>query len=313
MPGYLRFVRGVIDSNDLPLNVSREILQQNRIIDTIRSNAVKKVLNLLTDLAANNKEKYATFWKEFGRALKEGLLEDHANHESITRLLRFASTASTSETQDVSLEDYVARMKEGQDKIYYITADSYTAAKDSPLLEIFKKKGIEVLFFSDPVDLLLEPELPEFNGKKLQSVSRGALDLTKLEDEQEKEEQQKSEGEVKDLLVRFKEALGEKVKEVRASSRLTTSPACLVVGEYDIDPNLKRLLQAAGQAIPGDKPILEVNPQHPIIVKLRDEKDEKRITDWAYILFDQSVLSMGEKLDNPVDFVNRLNDLLSQL
>ncbi len=313
MPGYLRFVRGVIDSNDLPLNVSREILQQNRIIDTIRSNAVKKVLNLLTDLAANNKEKYATFWKEFGRALKEGLLEDHANHESITRLLRFASTASTSETQDVSLEDYAARMKEGQDKIYYITADSYTAAKDSPLLEIFKKKGIEVLFFSDPVDLLLEPELPEFNGKKLQSVSRGALDLTKLEDEQEKEEQQKSEGEVKDLLVRFKEALGEKVKEVRASSRLTTSPACLVVGEYDIDPNLKRLLQAAGQAIPGDKPILEVNPQHPIIVKLRDEKDEKRITDWAYILFDQSVLSMGEKLDNPVDFVNRLNDLLSQL
>src|SRR5947207_1113200 len=313
MPGYLRFVRGVIDSNDLPLNVSREILQQNRIIDTIRSNAVKKVLNLLTDLAANNKEKYATFWKEFGRALKEGLLEDHANHESITRLLRFASTASTSETQDVSLEDYVARMKEGQDKIYYITADSYTAAKDSPLLEIFKKKGIEVLFFSDPVDLLLEPELPEFNGKKLQSVSRGALDLTKLEDEQEKEEQQKSEGEVKDLLVRFKEALGEKVKEVRASSRLTTSPACLVVGEYDIDPNLKRLLQAAGQAIPGDKPILEVNPQHPIIVKLRDEKDEKHITDWAYILFDQSVLSMGEKLDNPVDFVNRLNDLLSQL
>ncbi|HEX6552580.1 MAG TPA: molecular chaperone HtpG [Ktedonobacteraceae bacterium] len=313
MPGYLRFVRGVIDSNDLPLNVSREILQQNRIIDIIRSNAVKKVLNLLTDLAANNKEKYATFWKEFGRALKEGLLEDHANHESITRLLRFASTASTSETQDVSLEDYVARMKEGQDKIYYITADSYTAAKDSPLLEIFKKKGIEVLFFSDPVDLLLEPELPEFNGKKLQSVARGALDLTKLEDEQEKEEQQKSEGEVKDLLVRFKEALGEKVKEVRASSRLTTSPACIVVGEYDIDPNLKRLLQASGQAIPGDKPILEVNAQHPIIVKLRDEKDEKRITDWAYILFDQSVLSMGEKLDNPVDFVNRLNDLLSQL
>ena len=313
MPGYLRFVRGVIDSNDLPLNVSREILQQNRIIDIIRSNAVKKVLNLLTDLAANNKEKYATFWKEFGRALKEGLLEDHANHESITKLLRFASTASTSETQDVTLEDYVARMKEGQDKIYYITADSYTAAKDSPLLEIFKKKGIEVLFFSDPVDLLLEPELPEFNGKKLQSVARGALDLTKLEDEQEKEEQQKSEGEVKDLLVRFKEALGEKVKEVRASSRLTTSPACIVVGEYDIDPNLKRLLQASGQAIPGDKPILEVNAQHPIIVKLRDEKDEKRITDWAYILFDQSVLSMGEKLDNPVDFVNRLNDLLSQL
>ncbi|TMC87882.1 MAG: molecular chaperone HtpG, partial [Chloroflexi bacterium] len=263
--GVKLYVRRVFIMDDAEKLMPGYLLQQNRIIDTIRSNAVKKVLNLLTDLAANNKEKYATFWKEFGRALKEGLLEDHANHESITRLLRFASTASTSETQDVSLEDYVARMKEGQDKIYYITADSYTAAKDSPLLEIFKKKGIEVLFFSDPVDLLLEPELPEFNGKKLQSVSRGALDLTKLEDEQEKEEQQKSEGEVKDLLVRFKEALGEKVKEVRASSRLTTSPACLVVGEYDIDPNLKRLLQAAGQAIPGDKPILEVNPQHPII------------------------------------------------
>jgi molecular chaperone HtpG len=313
MPGYLRFVRGVIDSNDLPLNVSREILQQNRIIDTIRSNAVKKVLNLLSDLAANNKEKYATFWQEFGRALKEGMLEDQANHESLTKLLRFASTASSGETQDVSLEEYVAHMKEGQDKIYYITADSYTAAKDSPLLEIFKKKSIEVLFFSDPVDLLLEPELPEFNGIRLQSVSRGAIDLTKLEDEQEKEEQQKTESEIKELLERFKQILDEKVKDVRASTRLTSSPACLVVDEYDLDPNLRRLLKASGQAIPGDKPILEINPQHPIIIKLKDEGDEKRFTDWAYILFDQSVLSTGEKLDNPVDFVNRLNELLSQL
>ena len=313
LPGYLRFVRGVIDSNDLPLNISREILQQNKIIDTIRSNAVKKVLNLLSDLAANNREKYATFWQEFGRALKEGMLEDHANRESLTKLLRFASTASSNETQDVSLEDYVARMKEGQEKIYCITADSYAAAKDSPLLEIFKKKGVEVLFFSDPVDLLLEPELPEFNGKRFQSVSRGEIDLTKLEDEQEKEEQQKSEGEVKELLERFKQILGEKVKDVRASTRLTSSPACLVVDEYDIDPNLRRLLKAAGQAIPGDKPILEINAQHPIIVKLKEEKDEKRFTDWAYILFDQSVLSTGEKLDNPVDFVNRLNELLSQL
>jgi molecular chaperone HtpG len=313
MPGYLRFVRGVIDSNDLPLNVSRELLQQNRMIDTIRSNAVKKVLNLLNDLATNNKEKYATFWQEFGRALKEGLLEDHPNHDTLTRLLRFASTNSASETQDVSLEDYVARMKEGQDKIYYITADSYAAAKNSPLLEIFKKKGIEVLLFSDAVDLLLEPELTEFNGTQFQSVSRGEIDLTKLEDEQEKEEHQKTEGELKDLLERFKQVLGEKVKDVRASTRLTTSPACLVVGEYDIDPNLKRLLKSAGQEIPGDKPILEVNPQHPIIVKLRDGQDEKRFTDWAYILFDQSILSAGEKLDNPVDFVNRLNELLAQL
>ena len=313
MPGYLRFVRGVIDSNDLPLNVSRELLQQNRIIDTIRSNAVKKVLNLLSDLATNNKEKYATFWQEFGRALKEGLLEDHPNHDTLTRLLRFASTNSASETQDVALEDYVARMKEGQDKIYYITADSYAAAKNSPLLEIFKKKGIEVLLFSDAVDLLLEPELTEFNGTQFQSVSRGEIDLTKLEDEQEKEEHQKTEGELKDLLERLKQVLGEKVKDVRASTRLTTSPACLVVGEYDIDPNLKRLLKSAGQEIPGDKPILEINPQHPIIVKLRDGQDEKRFTDWAYILFDQSILSAGEKLDNPVDFVNRLNELLAQL
>jgi molecular chaperone HtpG len=313
LPGYLRFVRGVIDSNDLPLNISREILQQNKIIDTIRSNAVKKVLNLLSDLAANNREKYATFWQEFGRALKEGMLEDHANRESLTKLLRFASTASSNETHDVSLEDYVARMKEGQEKIYYITADSYAAAKDSPLLEIFKKKGVEVLFFSDPVDLLLEPELPEFDGKRFQSVSRGEIDLTKLEDEQEKEELQKSEGEVKELLERFKQILDEKVKDVRTSTRLTSSPACLVVDEYGIDPNLRRLLKAAGQAIPGDKPILEINAQHPIIVKLKEEKDEKRFTDWAYILFDQSVLSTGEKLDNPVDFVNRLNELLSQL
>ena len=313
MPGYLRFVRGVIDSNDLPLNVSRELLQQNRIIDTIRSNAVKKVLNLLSDLATNNTEKYATFWQEFGRALKEGLLEDHPNHDTLTRLLRFASTNSASETQDVSFEDYVARMKEGQDKIYYITADSYAAAKNSPLLEIFKKKGIEVLLFSDAVDLLLEPELTEFNGTQFQSVSRGEIDLTKLEDEQEKEEHQKTEGELKDLLERLKQVLGEKVKDVRASTRLTTSPACLVVGEYDIDPNLKRLLKSAGQEIPGDKPILEINPQHPIIVKLRDGQDEKRFTDWAYILFDQSILSAGEKLDNPVDFVNRLNELLAQL
>jgi len=315
MPGYLRFVRGVIDSNDLPLNVSREILQQNRMIDAIRSNAVKKVLGLLTDMAANEKEKYATFWQEFGRVLKEGLLEDNANRETIARLLRFASTYSAGETQDVSLEEYVARLKEGQDKIYYITADSYEAAKNSPLLEIFRKKGIEVLLLSDPVDHLLGPELGEFNGIQLQSISRGELDLSKLKDEQEqeKEESQESAGEVKELIERFKTVLGEKVKDVRTTTRLTTSPACLVVGEYDLDPSLKRLLKAAGQTIPNDQPILEINPHHPIILKLRNEADDKRFTDWAYILFDQSVLSMGEKLDNPVDFVNRLNDLLAQL
>jgi molecular chaperone HtpG len=313
MPRYLRFVRGVVDSNDLPLNVSREILQQNRLIDTMRSNATKKVLGLLGDLAANNKEKYATFWQEFGRVLKEGILEDAANRETIAKLLRFSSTHTSSETQDVSLEDYIGRMKEGQDKIYFITADSFGAANNSPLLEIFKKKGVEVLLLTDQIDYLWETELPEFKGIALQSVSRGEVDLSKLEDTQEKEEQQKAEEGAKDLIERFKKTLSEKVKDVRATSRLTTSPACLVVDEYGIDPSLKRLLEAAGQKLPNDKPILEINPKHPIIMKLKDVTDEKRFTDWAYILFDQSLLSIGEKLENPVEFVNRLNDLLSQL
>ena len=313
MPRYLRFIRGVVDSSDLPLNVSREILQQNRLIDSMRASATKKVLGLLTEMAANDKEKYAKFWTEFGRVLKEGILEDSANRETIAKLLRFASSQSGSETQDVSLEDYVGRMKEGQDKIYYITAESYAAAKGSPLLEVFNKKGVEVLLLSDPVDLLLEPDLPEFNGIALQSVSRGEVDLSKLEDEQEKEEKQKAEEGAKDLVGRFKLVLSEKVKDVRTTTRLTTSPACLVMDQYGIDPSLKRLLESAGQKLPNDKPILEINPQHPIIMRLKDVADEKRFTDWAYILFDQSVLSIGEKLDNPTDFVNRLNELLAQL
>ncbi|GCE05931.1 molecular chaperone HtpG [Dictyobacter aurantiacus] len=313
MPRYLRFIRGVIDSNDLPLNVSREILQQNRMIDAIRSNSTKKVLGLFTDMARNSPEKYATFWKEFGRVIKEGLLEDHNNRDTLAKLLRFATSTSGSETQNVSLEEYVGRMKEGQDKIYYIVADSYAAAKDSPLLEIFKKKGIEVLLLSDPVDHLALPELREFDGKQLQSVSKGEVDLSKLEDEQEKEEQQKSADEAKDLLERLKQVLGEEVKDVRTTNRLTTSPACLVVDEYGIDPSLKRLLQSAGQQIPNDKPILEINPQHPLVVRIKGEADEQRFSDWAHVLFDQSVLSSGEQLENPVTFVNRLNSLLAQL
>jgi molecular chaperone HtpG len=313
MPGYLRFVRGIVDSNDLPLNISREILQHNKLIEMIRSNAVKKVLGMLTDLAANDEQKYATFWKEFGRVLKEGLAEDPGNRETIAKLLRFASTTSASETQDVSLETYVARMKEGQDKIYYNIADSYDAAKDSPLLEVFKKKGIEVLLLSDPVDYILEPELSEFNGIQFQSVSRGAVDLGKLEDEQEKQEQQKAAGEFKDLVERVKTVLGEKVKDVRTTTRLTSSPACLVVDEYGIDPGLERLLKAAGQTVPTTKPIMEINPHHPIILKMKNESDEQRFSDWSWILFDQSVLSLGEQLENPVKFVNRLNDLLTQL
>jgi molecular chaperone HtpG len=313
MPGYLRFVRGIVDSNDLPLNISREILQHNKLIEMIRSNAVKKVLGMLTDLTSNDEQKYATFWKEFGRAFKEGLAEDPGNRETIAKLLRYASTASANETQDISLETYVARMKEGQDKIYYNIADSYDAAKDSPLLEVFKKKGIEVLLLSDPVDYILEPELSEFNGIQFQSVSRGVVDLGKLEDEQEKEEQQKVADEFKDLVERVKTALGEKVKDVRTTTRLTSSPACLVVDEYGIDPGLERLLKAAGQTVPTSKPIMEINPHHPIILKMKNEGDEQRFSDWSWILFDQSILSLGEQLENPVKFVNRLNDLLAQL
>ena len=313
MPSYLRFVRGVVDSSDLPLNVSRELLQQNKVLDTIRSNATKKVLGLLADLAKNEPEKYATFWKEFGRALKEGIPEDSTNKEAISKLLRFSSTLTSSETQDISFQDYVDRMKEGQDKIYYITAETFAAAKESPLLEIFKKKDIEVLLLSDPVDYVLGTELFEYDGKPLQSVSKGEIDLSKMEDAQEKEEQEKAASESQELTEHLKKVLSEKVKDVRVTSRLTTSPACLVVGEYDIDPNLQRMLKAVGQSIPNTKPILEINPAHALVRKLKEVQDEQRFTDWALVLFDQSVLSAGEQLEDPVRFVNRLNDLLTQL
>jgi molecular chaperone HtpG len=313
MPSYLRFVRGVVDSSDLPLNVSRELLQQNKVLDTIRSNATKKVLGLLADLAKNEPEKYATFWKEFGRAFKEGIPEDSTNKDAIAKLLRFSSTHTSSETQDVSFEDYVGRMKEGQDKIYYITAETFAAAKESPLLEIFKKKDIEVLLLSDPVDYVLGTELFEYDGKPLQSVSKGEIDLSKMEDAQEKEEQEKAASESQELTEHLKKVLSEKVKDVRVTSRLTTSPACLVVGEYDIDPNLQRLLKSVGQSIPNTKPILEINPTHALVRKLKEVQDEQRFTDWALVLFDQSVLSAGEQLEDPVRFVNRLNDLLTQL
>ncbi len=317
MPSYLRFVRGVVDSNDLPLNVSREILQQNRLVDNMRSSAVKKVLSVLSDLSTKEPEKYATFWKEFGRVLKEGLAEDHANQGTLAKLLRFASTHNSGDEQTVSLEDYVGRMKSGQEKIYFITADSYAAAKDSPLLEIFKKKGVEVLLLSDPVDYLFGTELHEFDGKPLQSVVKGAIDLSKVEDEpgteKSEEEQQPSANEIDALIERLKKALGEQVADVQVTTRLTTSPACLVVGEYDIDPSLQRILKAVGQSVPSMKPILEINPTHAIIRRIKDEENEQRFGDWANVLYDQSVLSMGEQLENPVRFVNRLNDLLAHL
>ena len=320
IPGYLRFLRGVIDSNDLPLNVSREILQQNRMVEAIRTNAVKKVLGLLSDMAKNEPEKYAKFWKTFGRALKEGIAEDHANQETLAKLFRFSSTLSNGDAQDVSLETYVARMKEGQDKIYFITAESYAAAKDSPLLEIFKQKGVEVLLLSDPVDYLFGTEMHEFEKLPLQSVSRGELDLSKIvtpegeaSAESKNEVEQGSADEIQKLLDRLKETLKDEVKEVRVTTRLTSSPACLVVGDNDLDPQLLRLLKSAGQPVPISKPILEINAHHAIVGKLLHEQDEQRFADWAAILYDQSVLSLGEQLENPVRFVNRLNNLLSQL
>ncbi|HEX2910508.1 MAG TPA: molecular chaperone HtpG [Chloroflexia bacterium] len=313
LPPYLRFVRGVIDSSDLPLNVSREILQHNKVIESIKSGAVKKILGLLENMAESEPEKYATFWKEFGRVIKEGVAEDNNNRETIASLLRFSSTHNDSDKQEISLDDYISRMKEGQDKIYYIIAETFSAAQHSPLLEIFRKKGIEVLLLSDVVDNWLVSHLNDYKGKQLQSVARGEVDLSKLEDEAEKEEHEKAAGEAKELVERIKQSLGDKVKEVRVTSRLTTSPACLVADEHDLDASFKRLLKAAGQAVPNDKPILEVNPQHAILERLREEKDENRFADWTSILFDQAVLSDGGQLDDPVNFVNRLNHLLVEL
>src|SRR5918992_2044523 len=310
MPQYLRFVRGVIDSNDLPLNVSREILQESRDVEMIRAGSVRRVLSMLEDLAENNKEKYATFWKEFSRVFKEGLGEDHTNRERIAKLCRFSSTHTDGEEEDVSLADYVGRMKEGQDKIYYVTAETFAAARNSPHLEIFRKKGIEVLLLSDRVDEWAVSFVTEFEGKALQSVAKGGLDLGKLADEEEKKEQEKEAGEYKDLIERVKKALGEKVKDVRVTQRLTESPVCLVADEHDMGMHLERLLKAAGQKVPGTKPILEVNPHHPLVQKLTGEGDETRFGDWSQVLFDQALLAEGGQLEDPAGFVKRLNQLV---
>ena len=310
MPQYLRFVRGVIDSNDLPLNVSREILQESRDVEMIRAGSVRRVLSMLEDLAENHKEKYATFWKEFGGVFKEGLGEDHGNRERIARLARFASTHKDTEDQDVSLADYVGRMKEGQDRIYYVTAESFAAAKNSPHLEIFRKKGIEVLLLSDRVDEWGLSFFTEFEGKSLQSVAKGDLDLGKLADEDEKKEQEKEAGEHKELIERIRTALGEKVKDVRITHRLTESPVCLVADAHDMGMHLERLLKAAGQSVPGSKPILEVNPRHPLVQRLKSESDDARFADWSHVLFDQALLAEGAQLEDPAGFVKRLNQLI---
>ena len=308
MPQYLRFVRGVIDTNDLPLNVSREILQESKTIDAIRAGSVKKVLSLIEDLAQNDTEKFKTFWTEFGKVMKEGVGEDFANKERIAKLLRFASTHLDSEEQSVSLADYVGRMKEGQEKIYYVTADSFAAAKNSPHLEVFRKKGIEVLLLSDRVDEWMVSNLTEFDGKPLQSIAKGALDLGKLESEEEKAAQEKEAGEYGALTGKVKEALGDKVKEVRITLRLTESPACLVSDEYGMSTHLERLLKSAGQKVPESKPILEINPHHPIVQRMQSE--ETRFGEWSELLLDQATLAEGGQLADPAGFVKRLNGLM---
>jgi len=311
LPAYLRFVRGVVDSNDLPLNVSREILQESKDIEAIRSGCTKKVLSLLEDLASNEPEKYSTFWAEFGLVLKEGVAEDHANKEKIAGLLRFASTLADTEATDVTLKDYIGRMKEGQDKIYYIAAESFNAAKNSPHLEIFRKKGIEVLLLSDRVDEWMLSGLTEFSGKQLVSVAKGGLDLGNLEDEAEKKEQEQQANEHKELVEKIKTSLGERVKDVRVTNRLTDSPACLVADEHDMGRNLARLLKASGQKAPVSKPILEINPQHPVLMRLKGE--EQFFDDWTAVLFDQATLAEGGQLDDPAGFVKRVNHLMLEM
>jgi molecular chaperone HtpG len=310
MPQYLRFVRGVIDTSDLPLNVSREILQSSRDVDAIKAGSVKKVLSLLEDMAENKPDDYAKFYGEFGRVLKEGPGEDFANKDKIAGLLRFASTKADTEAQTVSLKDYIARMQPEQELIYYITAESFAAAQHSPHLEIFRKKGIEVLLLSDRVDEWLLGSLTEFDGKKLQSIAKGDLDLGKLESDTEKDIQKKIEEEAKSLVEKIKTSLGEQVKDVRVTHRLTDSPACLVSDANDLSGNLARMLKAAGQTAPESKPILEINPGHKLVKRLEAETADAVFNDLALVLFDQALLAEGGSLNDPATFVKRMNSLI---
>ncbi|HFE38892.1 MAG TPA: molecular chaperone HtpG [Gammaproteobacteria bacterium] len=310
MPDYLRFVRGLVDSDDLPLNVSREILQHNRLIDKMRAASVKKVLGLLESMAKNNTEDYATVWKAFGAVLKEGVAEDVSNKEKIAGLFRFATTLSDEEAQTVSLAEYIERMQEGQDKIYYISAETFAAAKHSPHLEVFRKKGIEVLLMSERVDEWMMSHLTEFAGKSFHSVAKGDLDLGELEDKDEKEAREKAAEEAKDVVSKLQDILKDKVKEVRITHRLTNSPSCLVVEEEEMAANLQRMLKSAGHAVPTTLPILEINPGHALIVGLNAETDAEKLENWANLLFEQALLAEGGQLDDPAAFVNRMNDLL---
>ena len=312
MPVYLRFVKGVIDSNDLPLNVSREILQESRDVKVIREGSTKRVLGMLEELAnadeQEKKDKYANFWKEFGPVLKEGIGEDSTNKERIAKLLRFASTQNDTDVQNVSFADYASRMKEGQDKIYYVTADTWMAAKNSPHLEIFRKKGVEVLLLTERVDEWMLSFLNEFDGKALVSVAKGDLDLGQLEDENEKKQKEETETDFKELVEKMKVALADKAKDVRVTFRLTDSPACLVAGENELSGNLLRMLKAAGQTAPDTKPTLEINPHHPLVQRLKYE--DAKFDDWSSLLFDQALLAEGGQLSDPAGFVKKLNDML---
>ncbi|NBV74899.1 MAG: molecular chaperone HtpG [Methylococcaceae bacterium] len=318
MPRYLRFIRGVIDADSLPLNVSREILQQSKQINAIKSGAVKKVLGMLEDLADNDADKYQLFWEQFGNVIKEGTIEDAKNKDRVAKLLRFSSTHTDDKTQNISLADYVSRMKEGQDQIYYITADNFAAAKNSPHLEIFRKKGIEVLLLSDRVDEWLVSSLTEFEDKHLQSIAKEQLDLEKFETEEDKQHQEEVSKDFESVLNQMKEVLDDKVNEVKISHRLTDSPACLVTGAYDMSLNMERIMKESGNpmhmmGMGGSKPTFEVNPDHSLVKALKTEQDDARFADITHILFDQAVLSEGGQLDDSAAFVHRLNGLLQGL
>ncbi len=310
MPNWLRFVRGLVDSDDLPLNISREILQHNRQIDTIRAASVKRVLGLLEKMAKEEPQKYREFWAAFGQVLKEGPAEDPANRERIAALFRFASTHTDSEEQSVSLDDYVGRMKEGQDAIYYVTADTFAAARNSPHLEVFRDKGVEVLLLHDRVDEWMTSHLHEYKGKKLKNIAKGDLDLGELEDEKEKEQIQEAEKTYRELVERMARVLGERVKEVRVSHRLKRSPSCLVLGEHDMAVSLQKILRQAGHEVPQVKATLEINPGHPLVERIREEQDDRRFEDWTWLLYEQAWLNEGGQLDDPASFVQRLNELL---
>jgi molecular chaperone HtpG len=312
MPNYLRFVRGVIDSNDLPLNVSREILQHSKDIDAMRAGSTKKVLGLLENLVKNETDKYSRFWKEFGRVIKEGIVEDTANRDQIAKLLRFSSSQSDGDAQDVALADYVGRMKPDQDKIYYLTAESYSAAKNSPHLEIFNKNNIEVLLLHDRIDEWVVNHLTEFDGKELQSITRGDLDLGKLT-EQEDKNKEETETQYKELIERMQNTLDDRIKAVRISHRLTSSPACLVADSSDMGSNMERILKEAGHSVSTSKKILEINPEHPLVSRLNDETESERFDDLSHVLFDQALLAEGGQLEDPANFVRRLNTLLLEM